>query len=260
MSLNAELENLLKSKTPISLKILSATSLCYKAIYNNVNCLIYRDDMKNDEKDDIIGKTDNFIIYKIDNDPLKLYLYRVITEKEFDVLLVNEINTKYKNRTPITVEILNKEGKVYTGTYKQIECEIPEINMMKINNVKTGDKFDFLIEKINYPHFSLVLSRVLKVKNIKKYINLDQVWDEIDNLFKCGENLRGRLIGVDNDGLKVDFEGVKCIVPESNFFYCARPKDIINNFMDFKIISVDKKERKVILSNKMIITDIIMDY
>jgi small subunit ribosomal protein S1 len=112
--------------------------------------------------------------------------------------------------------------------------------------VVVGDRIDVLLESTEDQNGYVVLSKDKAEKM--------RIWDDVENAYRDGTSVRGRIIDRIKGGLAVDI-GVKAFLPGSlvdtkpvkNLDF-LRGKDF-----DFKVISVDKKRGNIVLSRKAVI-------
>ncbi|MEO8216017.1 MAG: 30S ribosomal protein S1 [Acidobacteriota bacterium] len=112
--------------------------------------------------------------------------------------------------------------------------------------VKPGDEIEVFIERIEGPSGHVTLSREKAARVI--------VWDKIEEAFKNGTAVRGRVIDRVKGGLSVDV-GVKAFLPGSLVdIKPVKNLDVLKGQdLDFKVISFDRKRNNVVLSRRAIL-------
>ncbi|QQR72683.1 MAG: 30S ribosomal protein S1 [Holophagales bacterium] len=112
--------------------------------------------------------------------------------------------------------------------------------------VKVGDDVDVLLEKTEDQEGHVLLSRS-KAERMR-------VWNDIENSFKEGRVIKGRVIDRIKGGLTVDV-GVRAFLPGS----LADIKPVKNlealkgKELEFKVISLDRRRNNIVLSRKAVL-------
>lgn len=111
--------------------------------------------------------------------------------------------------------------------------------------VKQGDRIDVYIERLEDSSGYVLLSRE-RAERVK-------VWDVIEEAFKEGRQITGRILDRVKGGLAVDV-GVRAFLPGSQVD--VRPVKNLDSLkgqeMAFKVISFDKKRNNIVLSHRAI--------
>jgi len=111
--------------------------------------------------------------------------------------------------------------------------------------VKVGDKLDVYIERLEDPSGYVMLSKE-RAERVK-------VWDVIEEAFRDGKPITGKILDRVKGGLAVDV-GVKAFLPGSQVD--VRPVKNLDSLkgkeLPFKIISFDKKRNNIVLSHRAI--------
>lgn len=113
-------------------------------------------------------------------------------------------------------------------------------------DLKRGDEIEVYIERLEDSSGYVLLSREKAARML--------VWDKIEDAFKSGDPVTGRVIDRVKGGLSVDV-GVKAFLPGS--LIDVRPVKNLDTMkgqeFTFKVISFDKKRNNVVLSRKAIV-------
>jgi small subunit ribosomal protein S1 len=112
--------------------------------------------------------------------------------------------------------------------------------------VKPGEEIDVYIDKLDGPGGHVLLSKEKAVRA--------RVWDQIEQAFKDGTAVQGRVIDRVKGGLSVDV-GVKAFLPGS--LVDTKPVKNLDALkgkdLEFKVVSFDKKRNNVVLSRRAIV-------
>lgn len=152
-----------------------------------------------------------------------------------------------------------QEGKLVKGTIVSIENEgvlvdinyksrglIPryEFNAIDLKKLQVGDEIEVLIENIESPDGSIVLSYE-KAKAMR-------VWNEITNLFNEGKSIDGVVVGKVKGGLSVDIGGILAFLPGSQIDLqrVADYDQYIGKTVTVRILKINKRRGNVIVSRR----------
>ncbi|MBM3205728.1 S1 RNA-binding domain-containing protein [Candidatus Shapirobacteria bacterium] len=115
-----------------------------------------------------------------------------------------------------------------------------------IHNLKSGDKVTVTVFQAESDHGYPLLS-------FKKTLN-DFLWSDFEEKLKSGEPIKVKGKEINKGGLVVDVSGFIGFIPTSCFGSKTvnKIKDLINQDLTAKIIEVDKEKNRLILSEKEI--------
>jgi small subunit ribosomal protein S1 len=146
--------------------------------------------------------------------------------------------------TGTVIEVRPKEVLVDIG-YKS-EGSIPANEFDDIKEVKLGDQFPVLIERLEDRDGMVVLS--------KEKAEFKQNWDKILNIAAEGSTVTGRVKAVVKGGLLVNI-GVEAFLPASQIDI-APPKILttyVGNSYEFKVVKINQDRQNVVLSRRELI-------
>lgn len=166
---------------------------------------------------------------------LKMYDERMAEFSEGDIVRGRVLQV---NPTEVVVDIGYKsEGILPTDEVRSFTGEI---------EVKAGDEIEVYVERLEDRLGHVILSREKAARM--------RVWDHIEEAYKNGDPITGRVIDRVKGGLAVDI-GVKAFLPGS--LVDTKPVKNLDALkgkeMTFKIISFDKKRNNVVLSRRAIV-------
>jgi len=142
------------------------------------------------------------------------------------------------------IEVRKKEVLVDIG-YKS-EGSIPASEFDDINEVKVGDTFDVLIERLEDRDGMVVLS--------KERAEFRQNWDKILSICEEGGTVQGRVKAVVKGGLIVNI-GVEAFLPASQVDIVP-PKNLnalVGETFDFKVVKINMERQNIVLSRRELI-------
>jgi len=165
-----------------------------------------------------------------------------------------ELDSLYSGMTGVY-----QEGKLVKGTIVSIDNDgilvdihyksrglIPryEFNAIDLKKLKIGDEIEVLIENIESPDGSVVLSYE-KAKAMR-------VWNEITNLFNEGKSIDGLVVGKVKGGLSVDIGGILAFLPGSQIDLqrVADYDQYIGKTVTVRILKINKRRGNVIVSRR----------
>ncbi len=115
-------------------------------------------------------------------------------------------------------------------------------------DVKIGDEVEVYVERMNEIEGELRLSRE-RASKLK-------IWTTIENAFKSGEPVRGKVLERVKGGLSVDI-GVRAFLPGSlvDLRLNRKLEDYIGEEIEARIINFDRRRSNVVLSRKAILEE-----
>lgn len=146
--------------------------------------------------------------------------------------------------TGTAIEVRPKEVLVDIG-YKS-EGSIPGNEFDDIKEVKVGDQFSVLIERLEDRDGMVVLS--------KEKAEFKQNWEKIMNIASEGVTVSGRVKGVVKGGLLVNI-GVEAFLPASQIDVTP-PQPLttyVGNTYDYKVVKINQDRQNVVLSRRELI-------
>ena len=166
---------------------------------------------------------------------LKIYDQKMSEFAEGDIVKGRVLQI---NPTEIAVDIGYKsEGIIPTAEFSSPTGEV---------SLKPGQEVDVYIDKLEGPRGQVLLSRE-KAERVR-------VWDRIEQAFRDGTSVQGKVIDRVKGGLAVDV-GVRAFLPGS--LVDTKPVknlDVLKGKdFDFKVVSFDKKRNNVVLSRRAIL-------
>lgn len=148
--------------------------------------------------------------------------------------------------TEILVEIT---GRKHAGYIPYSEYS-SDPNADPMNEIKVGDTMDLIIMKTNDQEGTMMLS--------KRRYDAAKAWDELSE--DSEETVEGVVTGVvgDGKGLFVQFGGIRVFIPASLAKANRNDslEDMVKRTVQFKIIEIDKKRKRVVGSIKAAMKDI----
>ncbi len=142
------------------------------------------------------------------------------------------------------IEVRGKEVLVDIG-YKS-EGSIPGNEFDDIKEVKVGDKFDVLIERLEDREGMVVLS--------KERAEFKQNWDKILTICNEGGTVSGKVKLVVKGGLMVNI-GVEAFLPASQVDIIP-PRNLnvlVGETFDFKVVKINVERQNIVLSRRELI-------
>lgn len=115
--------------------------------------------------------------------------------------------------------------------------------------VKNGDKIDVYVLKIEDKEGNLILS--------KKRADIKKAWDEIENIYQNKDEIEAEVTEQVKGGLLANVKGLRGFIPASHvaLHYVPDLGEYIGEKLKFKIIEVDKKKNRIILSHKIVMEE-----
>jgi small subunit ribosomal protein S1 len=142
------------------------------------------------------------------------------------------------------IEVRSKEVLVDIG-YKS-EGSVPANEFDDIKEIKVGDQFEVLIERLEDREGMIHLS--------KERAEFAQNWEKIVNVCEEGGTIKGRIKSVIKGGLLVNV-GVEAFLPASQVD--IQPPRNLNIFVgesfEFKIVKINKERQNIVLSRRELI-------
>ncbi len=128
------------------------------------------------------------------------------------------------------------------------EGVLPASEFKDLEQVKPGDQFEVLLEKLEDDEGMVVLSKT-RAEQQRKWENVVQNCNE-------GSTVVGEVKGRVKGGLIVDI-GVDAFLPGSQVDLAPvrNPDDLVNQSLEFKIIKINKERRNVVLSRRELLED-----
>lgn len=126
---------------------------------------------------------------------------------------------------------------------------IEEFSEEEIALLKPGTSIEVYVEKIKDSDGIIILS--------KEHATKIKVWENLENMFRDGIPLEGKIIGKTKGGFSVDISGVNAFLPGSQVDM-KTPKDVdklIGKKMLFKVLKLNNKLSNVIVSRRAIIEE-----
>ena len=171
------------------------------------------------------------------------------TLSEFEKLLEGSIETMRPGRiVPGTVVGINKDYVTVDIDYKSdgiVPSEQFEDSEGKMT-AKIGDKVDVFIISLENEMGQVVLSRE-KAEQRK-------IWNQVEEIFKSGGTLSGRIVQKVKGGLQVDI-GIPAFLPGSQID--IRPhrnlEKFIDQFFDFKVLKITREKGNIVLSRRALL-------
>lgn len=142
------------------------------------------------------------------------------------------------------IEIRSKEVLIDIG-YKS-EGSIPANEFMDLEDLKSGDEVDVLIEKLEDREGMVILSR--------EKAEMQQNWDKILTICNEGGTIKGKVKAVVKGGLLVHI-GVEAFLPASQVDITP-PKNLntfVGNIYEFKVVKINKERQNIVLSRRELI-------
>ncbi|MDD5435551.1 MAG: 30S ribosomal protein S1, partial [Nitrospira sp.] len=125
---------------------------------------------------------------------------------------------------------------------------ISEFSAEELKTVKPGDSIEVFIEEREDAEGNILLS--------KEKADRRKIWEKMDELYKLGKAVTGKIVGKVKGGLNVDI-GIKAFLPGSQID--VRPiKDLdrmVGQTCNVKIIKMDQKRGNVVVSRRATIEE-----
>lgn len=115
--------------------------------------------------------------------------------------------------------------------------------------VKVGDEIEALLESAEDENGYVVLSKE-KARQIR-------TWDEIEDAYKTGKAIDGKIIQKVKAGFNVDLSGVTAFLPGSQVDLrpVNNPDQLINNSFMFKVLQYDRQKPNIVVSRRAILEE-----
>ena len=149
-----------------------------------------------------------------------------------------------------TVVDITERGVVIDFGYKS-EGIVPQEEFMEYGSlaVKKGDEVDVLVKSMETSEGLPALSRADAVRL--------KAWEELEQAYKNGTIVKGRVIERIKGGLRVDIDGVEAFLPGSQLD--TRPIRNLDAFLkqevEAKVIKFNRKRNNVVLSRKTVLEE-----
>ncbi|MCO6430395.1 MAG: 30S ribosomal protein S1 [Deltaproteobacteria bacterium] len=142
------------------------------------------------------------------------------------------------NREVVTVDIgFKSEGVVPTSQFQNSEGQLA---------VKPGDKVEVFIIALENDLGQVVLS--------KEKADQKRVWDRVEDAFKTGDIISGKVVQKVKGGLQVDI-GIPAFLPGSQID--IRPHRNLDKFIDqvfdFKVLKITRDKGNIVLSRRAVL-------
>ena len=175
------------------------------------------------------------------------------TQEEFMNSLEDSLRKIYPKEV-ITGTIINvKDDEVFVdiqyradGIVKLDEMTEEEQEDPK-NNFEVGDDIDVYVIKLDDGEGNVALS-TRRVEGMK-------AWKELAEKFENDELVHGKVTGFNKGGLTVEVNGLGGFIPASQIatFFVKNLKKFVGEEWDLKIISIDERKNRLVLSRKDVI-------
>lgn len=126
-------------------------------------------------------------------------------------------------------------------TYKSKRTKIEEL-------VKVGEEHEFFVLRDESEDENVIVS-------IKK-VNQAQGWNKLEEAKRANETLVGTVVSVVKGGIILDLYGIRGFIPTSQLRIKNTQQDsLLNTELPAKILEIDQKKNKLILSQKQALQD-----
>ncbi len=117
--------------------------------------------------------------------------------------------------------------------------------------VKPGDEVDVYVKQLENSEGYVELSRADAVRM--------QSWEQIEQAYKTGANIVGRVTDRIKGGLRVDIGGIQAFLPGSQVdVRPVRNLDIFRNKeIEVRVLKVNKKRGNIVLSRKVVLEEVV---
>lgn len=155
--------------------------------------------------------------------------------------------------TGTVVQVSENEVMVNVGYKSDGIILLNELSAEDFNSpneiVKNGDKVDVYVLKVEDKDGNLILS--------KKRADIKNAWDEIERMYEAKDIIEAKVIEEVKGGLLVYIKGLRGFVPASHvdLQYVPELSVFIGNSFKLKIIEVDRKKNRIILSRKQLLEE-----
>lgn len=162
--------------------------------------------------------------------------------------LIDESLSKIKEGEIVEGKIVNLSPKeVIVDVGLKSEGVIPLSEFDDPSKLKLGDKFEVFIENIEGEKGSVVLS--------KSKADSMRVWESIEDSYKNGTPIEGKISMTVKGGFVVNAKGIECFLPNSQFDV-VEIKDtskLVGETFNFKVTKFDKLRESIVLSRRAFI-------
>src|SRR5919201_724610 len=147
-----------------------------------------------------------------------------------------------------TVEKISDQGVIINIGFKS-EGIVPleEFKEGERVTVKPGDQVDVLVKQLENQEGYVELSRADAIRM--------QTWDQIEQAYRRGTVITGRVTDRIKGGLRVDIGGIQAFLPGSQVD--IRPVRNLDSFrnkeIEVRVLKVNKKRGNIVLSRKAVI-------
>jgi len=149
-----------------------------------------------------------------------------------------------------TVVGISERGVVIDFGYKSEGIVNPaEFSENGVLSVKPGDEVDVLVKSMETADGLPILSRADAVRM--------KAWDDLENSYRDGTSVKGRVIERIKGGLRVDIDGIAAFLPGSQVdVRPVRNLDALRNQeIEAKVIKLNRKRSNVVLSRKAVLEE-----
>jgi small subunit ribosomal protein S1 len=122
--------------------------------------------------------------------------------------------------------------EVWLGSFKSLDDILP-----------LGEEREFLIIREQNAEGQVTLS--------VRQLQIQQRWDELQDMLDEGETLQVRVTGVNKGGLNVDVDGLRGFVPRSHLLDKDNLEGLVGRFLSVAILEVDRDRRRLVLSERV---------
>jgi small subunit ribosomal protein S1 len=205
-----------------------------------------------DDLSGFVGKVLNTKIIELDKRRNRVVISRreveqiEIENKKNDILNSIEPGQKVKGK----VDRITKFGAfVDLGGIDGL-IHISELSWERVKDphdvVSVGDELEVYVLNVDREKSKISLS----LKDVD-----DDPWNKVEEKYKIGDNIRGKIVKFINIGAFVEIEaGIEGFVhiSEMSYEHIAKPEDIVNlgDFVDVKILNIDMESKRISLSMK----------
>ena len=174
---------------------------------------------------------------------------KVLTDNDFDKLL-SQYDYKFQKGDLVNGIVCGYEpdgvvvdiGSKTTAIVPDKEAVIESSDSPR-DTLKKGQEYEFLIIKEEDEDGRFLLSY--------KKVALAYNWRELEDLKQKDEIVKGKIVSVVKGGVLVEVLGVKGFVPSSHL-RVRETQDLVGDFIELKILTMDAQQGNFILSNKKV--------
>jgi small subunit ribosomal protein S1 len=140
-------------------------------------------------------------------------------------------------------------NEVFVDIGFKAEGVIPLSEFDNVEELREGDKVEvFIIRKED---------RQGRPRLSKRYADVKRLWDEIEEAYKTGEYVSGKIVERVKGGLMVDIRGIKAFLPASHASTKVLPNldYFVGKEDEFKIVKLDRASKNVVVSLREVIEE-----